>query len=146
MPLRILVVDDDHDNANSLVMLLGLYGHESQAAYDGLHAVSLAEAYRPDVIFMDLQMPGLDGLSAAGRIRSESWGQGIVVCALTGHADDKSRIASLGAGCLYHLVKPLDPSILRNILDRLPQKVVCNGAPDHGLRRRQVLCNDAARC
>jgi CheY-like chemotaxis protein len=89
-------------------MLLTMMGHEVRAAHDGVQAVDQAEKFRPDLIFMDVGMPKLDGLEAATEIRRKDWGAGPVIVALTGWGQETDRKRSKEAGCDEHLVKPLD--------------------------------------
>src|SRR5689334_11194642 len=81
---RILVVDDYIDSAISLAQLLALQGHEVQVAHSAAEAIKLAEAFRPTVILTDICMPEMDGYEAARHIRSQPWGQHILICAVTG--------------------------------------------------------------
>jgi CheY-like chemotaxis protein len=105
---RVLVADDNLDAAESLTMLLTMMGHEVRAAHDGVQAVDQAEKFRPDLIFMDVGMPKLDGLEAVTQIRRKDWGAGPVIVALTGWGQETDRKRSKEAGCDEHLVKPLD--------------------------------------
>ena len=105
---RVLVADDNLDAAESLTMLLTMMGHEVRAAHDGVQAVDQAEKFRPDLIFMDVGMPKLDGLEAATQIRRKDWGAAPVIVALTGWGQETDRKRSKEAGCDEHLVKPLD--------------------------------------
>jgi CheY-like chemotaxis protein len=113
---RILVVDDDHDSAESLAMLFQLMGHDVRAAHNGLAAVDLAEAFRPDLIVLDIGMPGLDGYEVCRRIRRHSWGQDTVIAALTGWSRDEDRDRSEQAGFDHYLVKPVDPKALEDLI------------------------------
>jgi len=113
---RVLVVDDNRDAASLLAELLQLLGHEAMTAHDGLAAVAMAEKERPDLVLMDLGMPGIDGFEATRRIRSQPWSAGIVIVALTGwgHASDRERSAA--AGCAGHLVKPASIADIERVL------------------------------
>jgi CheY-like chemotaxis protein len=113
---RILVVDDNLDSAESLTMLLELTGNETHAAYDGLEAVEAAAAFRPDVILLDIGLPELNGYDVARKIREQSWGQSIVLVALTGWGQEEDRRRAHEAGFNYHLTKPVDPAALRKLL------------------------------
>jgi len=107
-PRGIVLIADDHlDAANSLAMRIELTGVDAYVAHDGLEAVELAHRLRPDLIFMDLSMPRLNGVEAAVRIRREPWGRDIVICALTALDDLSSRSATRAAGFDQHLVKPV---------------------------------------
>jgi PAS domain S-box-containing protein len=118
-PSRILVVDDNRDSAESLAMLLTLDGHRVETAHDGLAAVDVARTFRPRVVLMDLGMPRLNGYDAARAIRSEPWGDEIVLVALTGwgQEDDKRRTAE--AGFNAHLTKPVDHAAFEELLGTL---------------------------
>ena len=115
---KILVVDDNVDAANTLHDLLDLDGFEVTTAYDGVAAVSAAASIQPEVVVMDIGMPGMNGYEAARLIRKQPGGQTIVLIALTGwgQATDKKR-ASL-AGFDHHLVKPVDYDLLMRCLQR----------------------------
>ncbi|HYN10321.1 MAG TPA: response regulator [Vicinamibacterales bacterium] len=113
---KILVADDDQDSAESLAMLFQLMGHEVRAAQNGLAAVDLAETFRPDLIVLDIGMPGLDGYEVCRRIRRHEWGQAIVIAALTGWARDEDKGRSQQAGFNHHLVKPVDPKALEDLI------------------------------
>jgi PAS domain S-box-containing protein len=114
--LRILIVDDNQDGANSLAMMLKLIGNETRTAYDGEEGVSLAETYRPDVILFDIGLPKLNGYEACRRIREQPWGKTPVIIAVTGWGQDEDRRRSHEAGFDHHLVKPVDPRALMHLL------------------------------
>src|SRR5262249_58932682 len=82
--LRILIVDDNRDAADSLVMLLRLMGNDTRTAYDGQEGVDVAGEFRPDVMLLDIGLPKLDGYEACRRIRAQSWGKKVVLIAVTG--------------------------------------------------------------
>jgi PAS domain S-box-containing protein len=105
--LRVLVVDDNRDGAESLSLMLEMVGHEVQTAYDGVEAVQRAESFRPDVVLMDVGMPRMNGHEATRRIRSQPWGQDMTIIALTGWGQSSDRALSRGVGCDGHLVKPV---------------------------------------
>lgn len=115
--MRILVADDNHDVAQSMAMLLELFGHEVHVAHDGLDAVDAAERWRPELVFMDVGMPRLSGYEATRRIRAQPGGDRIVIAALTGWGQERDRRESREAGCDLHLVKPVDPSDLEQLLE-----------------------------
>jgi len=116
---KILVVDDNRDGANTMAMMLRLLGNEVTTAHDGLEAVAAAEAFRPDVILMDIGLPRMNGLDATRQIRSHQWGQGIAIVALTGWGQENDREQSRQAGCKGHLVKPVEVATLRSLLEDL---------------------------
>ncbi len=118
---RILVVDDDPDGADSLAALLGLIGHETVVANDGLAALVLAETFRPDVVVLDLGMPGIDGFEVAERLRKTPSGKGLLLIAATGWGHPEDRRRSLAAGFDHHLAKPVDLHQLAEIIASRPQ-------------------------
>jgi CheY-like chemotaxis protein len=116
---RVLVVDDNRDEVESLAMLLQLGGHETHMAHDGLEAVEAANALQPDVILLDVGLPGLNGYEVARRIREQQKAKRLVLVALTGWGQDDDRRRSKQAGFDAHLVKPVDPTTLGKLLDEL---------------------------
>jgi len=117
-PLKILVVDDNADAADSLSMLLLAQGHVVLTAANGRRAVELAETFRPDVIFMDVAMPELDGIAATRAIRRKFWGADMYIIALTAWGLETDRRRTREAGMDAHLVKPVDPQALMAALRR----------------------------
>lgn len=113
---RILVVDDNEDQAHSLGMLLTVLGHETRMAFDGLTAVEAAIEFRPEFALIDIGIPGIDGLEVARRIRSMPHLQKTVLVAQTGWGLDDDRARSRTAGFDHHLIKPLDLPELQRIL------------------------------
>jgi PAS domain S-box-containing protein len=120
VPRRVLIVDDNHDGAKSLAMLLELDGHETHQAYDGVEAVEAAGRLRPDVVLLDIGLPGVNGYEACSRIRREPWGRDIVLVALTGWGKEEDRHRSREAGFDAHMVKPVDHDALLALLASLP--------------------------
>jgi CheY-like chemotaxis protein len=116
---RILVADDNRDAALSLAMVLNLMGNQTQTAHDGLEAVDLASAFRPDVVLLDIGMPKLNGYDAARRIRQEPWGKNMVLVAVTGWGQEEDKRRSQEAGFNLHIVKPVDPAVLETLLAEL---------------------------
>jgi CheY-like chemotaxis protein/two-component sensor histidine kinase len=114
--LRILVVDDNRDAADSLAMLLRTAGNDIRTAYDGLEAVQVASEFRPDVVLLDIGLPKIDGHEVAQRIRKEPWGRQMCLIAVTGWSDETDRARSRAAGFDHHLVKPLDTGHLAHLL------------------------------
>jgi CheY-like chemotaxis protein len=104
--LRILIVDDNRDSAESMANVLRLFGHEVAVAHDGAEGVERARLFLPGLILMDIGMPRLNGLDATRQIRAQPWGQQISIVALTGWGQEADRIRSREAGCDGHLVKP----------------------------------------
>jgi signal transduction histidine kinase len=112
---RVLVVDDNTDAAETLSMLLDLEGHETRVAHDGESALAIAAEFRPDIVFLDIGMPGMNGYETARRLR-EAQGASLRIVALTGWGADDDRRRAHEAGFDRHLVKPVDPAMLASAL------------------------------
>jgi PAS domain S-box-containing protein len=117
---RVLIVDDYRDGAASLGMMLSLVGHDIRTAHDGLQALELAEAFRPEVILLDIGLPKLNGYDTCRRLREQPWGKGMVIIALTGWGQEDDRRRSEQAGFDQHMVKPVDITALEILLAELP--------------------------
>jgi len=115
---RVLVVDDNHDSADTLAKMLRLHGSEVAVAYDGVAAVDTAERVRPEIILMDVGMPRRNGYDATRRIRETEWGKDIVIVALTGWGQTADVAQSSEAGCDDHLVKPVNIAALEQLFAR----------------------------
>ena len=118
MPVRrnILIADDNQDALESLALMLRLEGHEVHCASDGEEALALAGQRKPEIVVLDVGMPKLDGCEVARRIRAESWGRQAVLVALTGWGQEADRKRSREAGFDMHLVKPVDPATICDML------------------------------
>ncbi|MGV3483653.1 MAG: ATP-binding protein, partial [Planctomycetaceae bacterium] len=116
---RILVVDDNVDAGNTLTMMLRIMGNEVQTAHDGLQGCELASSFRPHLILMDIGMPRLNGYEACRRIREQPWGQSMKLVALTGWGQNDDKLRSQEAGFDHHLVKPVEPATLCELLSAL---------------------------
>jgi len=112
--LRVLVVDDNVDAAQALGRLLELLGHRVTMAYDGVEALAAADALRPDLVLLDIGLPGMDGHTVAARLRDAGHRDAALV-ALTGHGQEDHLRSSTDAGFDHHLVKPVDFASLRQI-------------------------------
>jgi signal transduction histidine kinase/ActR/RegA family two-component response regulator len=117
--LRILVVDDNRDGADMLQMMLELEGYTVFKAYDGRQAIETVQQSRPRAVLMDIGLPDMDGYEAARRIRQLPVGKDIVMIALTGWGHEDARRLAAEAGMDHHLVKPVDPNVLRSYLARI---------------------------
>ncbi|MBV8231609.1 MAG: response regulator, partial [Planctomycetaceae bacterium] len=113
--IQILVVDDQRDMACSLARLLEGWGHEVDIAADGPSALKLALARRPEVVLMDIGLPGMDGLEVARQLREQGLAARLV--ALTGYGQEEDRLCSLACGFDHHLVKPVDLDELRKLIE-----------------------------
>jgi len=117
---RVLVVDDNRDSAESLAALLGMLGHEVDQAYDGPAALETARTRFPDLVLLDIGMPGMSGHEVARQIRAEPALLGTTLIALTGYGSPEDRHESRAAGFDGHLVKPIDFEALQRIIEGLP--------------------------
>jgi CheY-like chemotaxis protein len=117
-PLRILVVEDNRDAADSLRVFLELLGHEVAVAYSGLEGVSAAREGRPEVVLCDIGLPGLDGYGVARELRRDPATAGARLIAVTGYGSEEDRRRSREAGFDLHLTKPIDPLDLPPLLSR----------------------------
>jgi PAS domain S-box-containing protein len=117
--LRVLVVDDNVDTAQSLAMLLKLYGHEVWPVHTGPKALEVAQAEQPDVILLDIGLPGMDGYEVARHLREQQGMDKVRLIAMTGYGQEADRQRSQGAGFDHHLVKPVDPAKLQELLGTL---------------------------
>jgi PAS domain S-box-containing protein len=113
---RVLVVDDNRDAADLLALFVGGLGHEARTAYDGVEACEVADAFRPDLVLMDLGMPRRDGLQAAQWLRATDWGASVRLVALSGWGMDSDRERTRAAGFDEHLVKPVDLGDVERLL------------------------------
>jgi CheY-like chemotaxis protein len=115
----VLVVDDSVDAADSLAELLRHYGHTVRVAHNGESALRNVAAEVPDVVFLDILMPGPDGCAVAQHIRAYcAGGKQPLIVAVTGCGTEADRLRSAGAGFDLHLVKPVDPAVLVGLTER----------------------------
>jgi CheY-like chemotaxis protein len=114
---RVLIVDDNVDAAETLAMMLELLGQQTRQAHEGNNALQVAQEYKPDVIFMDIGLPGLSGHEVVSKMRNELGMKEPYIIALSGYGTEEDRRKSFNAGFDNHLVKPLDPSALPGILE-----------------------------
>jgi two-component system CheB/CheR fusion protein len=119
-PLRILVVDDNVDTAESLALLLRLRGHEAEIAHDGPAALDLAAAFEPDAVLLDIGLPGLDGYQVAAELRRQPQTAGALLVALTGYGQEEDQRRAREAGFDHHLTKPVDPQVIYQLLAQFP--------------------------
>ena len=113
---RILIVDDSRDGGESLAMLLRVLGADVALAHSGRQALECVNTFRPDVVLLDIGMPGMDGYEVARRIRANPANRRMQLIALTGWGQDEDRQRSAAAGFNHHLVKPADVDQLRQLL------------------------------
>jgi len=126
-PVRVLVVEDNVDAAESLATLLRLWGHEVRVVHDGLQALAAARGYRPEVVLLDIGLPGLDGYQIAERLRQEADFDNTLLVAMTGYGQPEDRRRSHEVGIQHHFVKPVEPFVLRNLLAAVAAPVGAQG-------------------
>ena len=117
---RVLVVDDNRDATETMAMLLGIWGHDTRSAHDGPSALGIAQEFQPEVILLDIGLPGMDGFEVARRVHSLPGLRNTVLIAMTGYGQEEDRARSRAAGFARHLVKPADPTTLKKMLESLP--------------------------
>jgi CheY-like chemotaxis protein len=116
--LRVLIVDDEHDTADTMRILLEGAGHEAEVAYSGPAALEAARRLRPDVVLCDLGLPGLSGLEVAAALRADPLTAGARLIAVSGYGQEEDVRRSLEAGFELHLTKPVDPADWPRLLAR----------------------------
>jgi CheY-like chemotaxis protein len=114
--LRVLVVEDNRDSADSLKLLLELFGYDVAVAYTGPAGVATAKAWRPDVVVCDLGLPELDGYGVVRELRRNPDTSKARMIAVTGYGSDEDRLKTREAGFDAHLTKPADPAALEQLL------------------------------
>jgi PAS domain S-box-containing protein len=119
-PRRMLVVDDNVDSAESMAVLLRFHGHEVRLAYDGQTALEEAHDFRPEVMFLDLDLPKMDGYEVARRLRLEPAMRDMTLVAMTGYGQEDDRRRTQEAGFQTHMVKPVDFNKVEELLSSLP--------------------------
>jgi CheY-like chemotaxis protein len=113
-----LVIDNDHDVADSFALLLGLFGCEVRTAYDGFASISTLVEFEPEIVLLDLGMPGMNGYETAHRIRELPEGRKILLVAVTGWGQDGDRERTREAGFDLHLTKPASIEAIERLLGR----------------------------
>jgi len=120
--LKILVVDDNRDAADTCAMLLEASGHHVQTAYTGRQALELARTFRPHSLLLDIGLPDMDGYQLAQQVRSQPWGRGVVLVAVTGWGQEQDRQRAVAAGFDQHLVKPISAETVETLLRSLARE------------------------
>jgi two-component system CheB/CheR fusion protein len=115
-PRRVLIVDDNEDAANSLAMILNLGGHETASVYTAVDALQRAASFRPDVVLLDIGLPGMDGYEVAQKLRELPGLRDIRLVAVTGYGRSDDRIRARDAGFDDHLTKPVEFAVLERTL------------------------------
>jgi CheY-like chemotaxis protein len=117
---RVLVADDNASLRRALQIVLELWGFEVTIAEDGPTALAAARQGHHQAIVMDIRMPKMNGLEVARRIRADPASSAVLLLALSGSGELEDRRAALAAGFDHHLIKPVDPELLRKLLDGTP--------------------------
>jgi CheY-like chemotaxis protein len=115
-PKRVLVVEDNIDAARTTAVLVADMGHDAQYAINGYAALEIARKFRPEVVLLDLGLPGLDGFEVCRQLRKDAGLHDIKVVVITGYAGDEYRQHAVAAGCDLHFVKPVPAKVLEEIL------------------------------
>lgn len=126
---RILVIDDNVDAAESLQVLLAVFGHTVEIAHDDVTALPIARAFKPDLVFLDIGLPGMNGYEVAHRLREEIALKSVKLIALSGYGTETDRMRSASAGFHKHLVKPVDPARYRTSSQRYFQHKFSSNTP-----------------
>ena len=113
---RVLIVDDNEDAANSLALILELGGHETASVYTAVDALQRAAAFRPDVVLLDIGLPGMDGYEVAQKMRELPGLRDIRLVAVTGYGRSDDRLRARDAGFDDHLTKPVEYAVLERTL------------------------------
>jgi len=114
--LRVLIVEDNLDQVRTLSMLLTLEGYEVDYAINGYAAIDVAERFKPDVVLLDLGLPGLDGFDVCKWLRRHAGLERTRIIAVTGYGTEADRAKARAAGCEHHLTKPYDPQHLISLV------------------------------
>jgi CheY-like chemotaxis protein len=123
-PRRVLVVDDNHDSADTMAELVRIWGYEVRTAHDGPAALECARSFRPNVVLLDVGLPGMDGYELARRLRAEGLAGDLLV-SVTGYGQEEDRRKAEEAGFDHHLTKPVNPDTLQRLVaqeDRGPDR------------------------
>jgi CheY-like chemotaxis protein len=115
-PLRVLIVDDNADTAMGLSLLMRALGHESRITHDGLSAVEAAKEYRPNLVLLDISLPGITGYEVAKRLRQQAILKDSVLVAVTAWSQSEAKRLAAEAGFDHHLAKPADFDTLQQIV------------------------------
>jgi len=140
--LRVLVVDDNRDAADSLGTLLNLWGYDYRVAYDGTAGWEIACAYRPNCFLLDIRMPGLDGYTLAGRVRQHPELKEAKLVALSAYSDEAHVRRAVEAGFDYRLVKTADPTEVERLLNMLNDIMQLAGRTEQLARKSVTLSSE----
>lgn len=119
---RVLIVEDNLENLHSLTRLLKSDGHQVEFAINGYVALVVAKKFAPDVVLLDLGLPGMNGFDVCSRLKAEPTLAHIRVIAVTAHGDEAARARSKAVGCESHIIKPYDPAFLLALVNARRKK------------------------
>jgi CheY-like chemotaxis protein len=140
--LHVLVVDDNKDVADSLCMLLRLWGYDCRAAYDGQAGLRAASDHRPDCIILDIAMPGIDGYTLAQKVRAVPGLSRVKLIALSAFSDEAHLQRSRESGFDLHLIKPTTPMEIKRLMDMFSKMVQLAGKTEEMARQNVVLASE----
>jgi CheY-like chemotaxis protein len=127
---RVLVVDDDRDTADVLARLINAFGYEAKAVYSGLEAIEQAAEFLPDMAFIDIGMPDLNGYETVARLRQQRGSVQVILVALTGWSRDEDKRRAYDCGFDLHVVKPITAESLKELLALLDPAAAEVSNPD----------------
>ena len=130
--LKILVVDDNRDAADTCAILLEASGHHVQTAYTGRQALELARTFRPHALLLDIGLPDIDGYKLAEQVRATPWGRSAILVAVTGWGQEQDRLRAVAAGFDQHLVKPISAETLESLLQSFVHGTAVPQPPPEG--------------
>jgi CheY-like chemotaxis protein len=119
---RVLVVDDNEDEASGLAMVMKLAGHQVEVANEGETALAAAHTFRPEVVLLDIGLPGMNGYEVASHLRRQSDTAKMLLVALTGYGQEHDRQRALEAGFDFHFTKPVEPVVLKELISNHPSQ------------------------
>lgn len=119
-PTRVLIVDDNRDAADLAAMVLAVEGHQAEAVYNGPDALQADGRFRPDVVLLDLGLPGMDGYEVAEALRRQD--PPPLLIAVSGHAEDQVGGRARASGCSHHLLKPVDIDVMLRLVGAAPAR------------------------
>jgi CheY-like chemotaxis protein len=121
--MRVLVVDDSHQSAQTIKILLELSGHDVRAVHDGPAALAAYRTYRPDAVLLDVGLPGMSGYDVARQIRREQGDKKPLIVAVSGYGQEEDKRQAQESGCDFHMTKPVDPTKLVALIASAPSLV-----------------------
>jgi hypothetical protein len=116
-PRRVLVVEDDLDSVRALAMLVKHMGHQVEYAINGYAALEIARKFKPQIVLLDLGLPGMDGFEVCSRLKSEPDVYPARIIVITAYGHDEHRVRARAAGCDMHLIKPVSPKTIFEVLE-----------------------------